>query len=574
MRAMERRFSPLRLACTVLAALGLMSCTDEPTSGVAFSLDDPLGILDPPDGVVLMPAELRLVIFPETSCDPATGRLTPEPDTTEGAPFADAVVDVIIPLTTLTGQSFPVPAGTYTILVRGRGVDRVTTEPDQVIASGCATDSVTAGGTKGITITLREVTGMGTCGNSTVSPDEQCDDGNTADGDGCSASCRTEAFPINIADVIAVQQAAGVAWGAGAGDTGRAIVAWQTDTSSIGLGMRFLGDTGGTLPAPFDRDLRADNLPGTQLDVAVAVGGGRVLLAYQDVFRADTIDVRVRSFRIDAPTEGGTALTNGTIATEAAPATTASAASTGTQAAPAVAVQADGNGIVVFENPLSATGISGRIYAPTATVGSGASAFDLGAGSTGATSPVVAATSTGFLVAYLAGASVLVQAVDAAGTASAPVALGTRTAGGTAPLAIGSLTTCAATGPCALVAWEDAASATGIDGAVIQEDGTEIGSTHPLATSGATGPTVSGGDTSQFVVAWTGADGVHARVFDTGGMPALNHERPQTSDAFLVAPGGSAPSVSAGGRTHAYLVVWNDPAQDPSGGVRGRTIPF
>jgi MYXO-CTERM domain-containing protein len=31
-----------------------------------------------------------------------------------------------------------------------------------------------------------------TCGNGTVDPDETCDDGNTTDGDGCSATCQSE----------------------------------------------------------------------------------------------------------------------------------------------------------------------------------------------------------------------------------------------------------------------------------------------------------------------------------------------------------------------------------------------
>lgn len=34
-----------------------------------------------------------------------------------------------------------------------------------------------------------------TCGNGTIDPNETCDDRNTADGDGCSSSCQTEATP-------------------------------------------------------------------------------------------------------------------------------------------------------------------------------------------------------------------------------------------------------------------------------------------------------------------------------------------------------------------------------------------
>ncbi len=568
---MERCFPTLRLAGTFLCALALMSCATEPVGGVSFSLDDPAGIFDPG---VLDRDELRIVIFPERSCDTATGRLTPEPSTAPGATFSDAVVDLTINVGARLGQSIELPAGTYTILVRGRGTDRVTTETDQVIASGCATDSITVGGTKGVAITMREVTGMGTCGNHTISPDEQCDDGNTTPGDGCSATCQTEAFPINIADVAAVQQAASAAWGAGSGDTARAIVAYQTDTTSIGLGMRLLSDSGGTLPVPLDRDLTADNRAGIQLDVAVAVGGGRVLLAYRDAFPSEAVsDVRVRSFRIDAPTQGGTAGTEATLATEAAPALVAGPASMGRQAAPAAAVRSDGNGLVVFEDPQSSTGLSGRVYAPTATVGSGAGAFVLGAGSTGAQSPVAAAAGAGFLVAYVAGTSVFVQTVDATGTPGTPVAIAARSSGATPSVAIGALTTCPAAGACALVAWEDSASDSTLQGLVVAADGSAVGAAFAVTPGTGTAPSVTGG-ADRFVVAWTAADGAYARIFGTDGVPALNRERPQTSSAFLVAAGGSAPSVAAGGRASSYLFVWNDPTQDASGGVRGRVIPF
>lgn len=36
----------------------------------------------------------------------------------------------------------------------------------------------------------------GVCGNGAIEGAEQCDDGNTVDGDGCSASCALEALPL------------------------------------------------------------------------------------------------------------------------------------------------------------------------------------------------------------------------------------------------------------------------------------------------------------------------------------------------------------------------------------------
>jgi cysteine-rich repeat protein len=38
---------------------------------------------------------------------------------------------------------------------------------------------------------------LATCGNSVIEVDEECDDGNTANGDGCSPACRTESGPCD-----------------------------------------------------------------------------------------------------------------------------------------------------------------------------------------------------------------------------------------------------------------------------------------------------------------------------------------------------------------------------------------
>lgn len=35
------------------------------------------------------------------------------------------------------------------------------------------------------------------CGNGNLDPEEECDDGNTTDGDGCSSTCQTEQQPTS-----------------------------------------------------------------------------------------------------------------------------------------------------------------------------------------------------------------------------------------------------------------------------------------------------------------------------------------------------------------------------------------
>ena len=44
-----------------------------------------------------------------------------------------------------------------------------------------------------------------TCGNGAVDPGETCDDGNTTDGDGCSATCQTEVAPIHVDAAAAIR---------------------------------------------------------------------------------------------------------------------------------------------------------------------------------------------------------------------------------------------------------------------------------------------------------------------------------------------------------------------------------
>jgi hypothetical protein len=151
----------------------------------------------------------------------------------------------------------------------------------------------------------------------------------------------------------------------------------------------------------------------------------------------------------------------------------------------------------------------------------------------------------------------------------------TRTGAAEPRLAVGALETCGATGGCALLAWEDSAADTGLNAIVLAASGSPVGTTFPIVTGAGDerDPSVAGG-TDRFVVAWAGTEGVYTRIFGSDGMPALNRERPQTSNAFLVGPGGTAPSAAVGGRAASYLVVWSDPTQDASGGVRGRAIPF
>jgi len=89
--------------------------------------------------------------------------------------FTGSIVDfdsvTINPATTMTGFTS----------------DRIAVEPDRILVNF-----------EGLTSTTDEFVFLDihACGDRTVSGDEQCDDGNSQDGDGCSAACESE--PIDL----------------------------------------------------------------------------------------------------------------------------------------------------------------------------------------------------------------------------------------------------------------------------------------------------------------------------------------------------------------------------------------
>jgi cysteine-rich repeat protein len=568
----RRRLAPSLLALGLVAA-----CASEPVAGVGVRLDDPLALFDRIDG-----RRLRVLVLPaEThACAPGTGLVTPEPPRDPAnAMVPEAIVDVPVEFGAGAARvraEIQVPAGRYTILVRGRGIDRVSMEPDKVIASGCATAAVDEGATQGVQVTLREVTSTGTCGNAIVSPDEQCDDGNTSNGDGCSATCRTEPYAINTTQE-GTQRLPAVAWGSGAGEGGRAVVLFESEPAPSTIRGRFLDDRGAPLP-PGAPDLSIDLLVDAQRpfalgEAAAAAGGGVVTVAYRDYRGPPNFDVRVKRFRLAVPADL-TTLTS-TLPTESAPATMPGPASAGEQGPPAVAALPDGRALVVFTH-MGALGA--RLFAaptpgnPPPTVGEGAGAVMLG--TAGATAPSVAAVGAAFLVIYLQGGMAFAQRVDATtGAGDAPMALGPAPLG--ARTAIAALPTCPASGGCALAAWEADGN---VSARLLTAEGMPLGAA-PIAVpsssgSGRAAPAVAAG-ASRFLVVWQEPAGLRARVFHTDGTPAVNRERPPTSDEFDVAgPGATDPRAAAGGRDGAVLVVWSDPARDAAGGISARLLPL
>ena len=84
----------------------------------------------------------------------------------------------LIGLNVITGECIYSPAGEYS------GLDKF----QYVVNDGTVNSQVAT-----VTIGITEKIDLPVCGNGVVEDNEECDDGNTASGDGCSSQCQTEA---------------------------------------------------------------------------------------------------------------------------------------------------------------------------------------------------------------------------------------------------------------------------------------------------------------------------------------------------------------------------------------------
>ncbi len=537
----------------VALALGLAAGTSC-SSGVGsrgLAINDPLALIDDIEG------PLRLFVLPGASftCDPTTGMVSPEvPDVAEGM-FMEAVADLSL---TVAGSSATidvnVPEGDYTVLVRGKGTDPVSMRMNVFIATGCASSSIAEGETREVRITLLPILGMGVCGDGTHSPDEQCEDSNTTDGDGCSATCRTEPFQVNTT-TMGVQNHPSVG---GATDQ-RWTITYDSDNATAFLRTLESDGSAVTTPSVLMMDMNIDDAVtdiafGAQLlaDVAVA-GSGDIAMAFVD-FNGGPSDIRVALFDSSRVLRGGSSVR----------------IVDGVATAPSVAYAGDGAVMVVYEEAASATGLMGAVFAPGSTTAS--APFSVGAGLTGASEPDIAGMSDGFVVTMSSGGDVHYQRFGSDGTARDANAESVSTASGVQDQpAVG-----AQPGGDFVIVWRDelldgdgtgiGARAFGADGAPAQE---------PFVLNTVTGgaqanPAITGrGGT--YAVLFTSGAGASARLLSASGDPLPNQEMPPTTAEFVVAATASEVAVATGGT--GTRPVWMAVTHDGDN-IQARFFPF
>ncbi|MEZ4336955.1 MAG: myxococcus cysteine-rich repeat containing protein [Sandaracinaceae bacterium] len=522
----------------VLALVAATSCAP-PVEGRAMAIHDPLALIDDVEG------PLRLFVLPGDTyaCDGTTGMVSPEvPDVPEGM-FLDAIADLSLNVTgSMASTMLEVPEGNYTVLVRGKGTDPVTLIPDVFIATGCATSAISNGDTREVRITLQPIFGMGVCGDGTFSPDEQCEDGNTMDGDGCSSACRTEPFIVNTT-TAGVQNHASVG---GAPGQRWSITYDSTNTSIL---LRTLAPDGSTITSPsvlaMDADMDtilSDVELGSQLlaDVAVA-SDGRIGLAFVD-FNAGP-DIRVAFFGSDRVPQNGAASIRVYDGSSGSPG-----------GAPAVAFAGDGTMMVVYEDATSSTGLSGATFASGSFTPNGP--FAVGGGLSAASQPDVAGTSDGFVVVMSAGGDLHLQRFGADGTARDAAAA--VVSAGTGVQDQGAVA--ATRGGDFLVVWRDEqidGNGAGIGARAYAADGTPRQEAFVLntETSGAQSQPAVAAGTNSFLVAFVSGSTARARYVSSMGDPLTNREQPPTSADFPLSPSATEVAAAGGGTDSAPVAM-------------------
>jgi len=92
-----------------------------------------------------------------------------------------------------------------------------------------------------------ETTPAAVCGNGVVEAGEQCDDGNTTSGDGCSATCQTETPPGNVVVCQTLSPLPSGVCAVTAGDAGRLVVGTVLTPTRIYRGGQVLIDATGVI---------------------------------------------------------------------------------------------------------------------------------------------------------------------------------------------------------------------------------------------------------------------------------------------------------------------------------------
>lgn len=438
------------------------------------------------------------------------------------------------------------------------------------VASGC-TQAIPNQDTLQVAIKMLRTLPTPMC-NGAVSPViTQCDTGATGD-PVCDPTCQSIEEYFSASDNSSTNNdkpkvRPQFAWPLASGDSGRLIGVWGDKTPAGGteISMRLLADdmepytgdgscigassfrvpfTNAAVPCPGD-GAQSYALP--QFDPTTAVINGTYFIAFED---AQPVAVKIRSFDSNVTPLQATAVS-------------VSASTNVAQTLPSMA--ANGNSLfIAWENNGSIVGRT--IDSTLATLGT---QNTIGTGTT----VTVAATSSGWVVAWLNGTDVDMATISSSGTATAPVKVNSNPGASSPGIA--------AFGSSVAVVWADSGGNILVQRynggtAIANDQATAL--QDPSLSGGQSNPSVAAG-TNFFVATWVdGTTGhVRARFLDGVGGFMFNAVNGQSSDFQASTVDGDTranPVAVVGGAGPYVMIAWEDDAPSPPKGIWGRRFPL
>ncbi len=576
LRSTRSRLAVAAVLCLTPALTACLSGLS--VEGITLAMDDPSGLL-------ARATAARLLVLPAEGrrCLADGGIEPPVPDDFAESPReASAVLELSTGAPRAETTAIVLAEGDYLVFVQARGDDPLSGRRDAPIGHGCAEATVEGGETAMVRIQLHAVVVEGVCGDGALDADEQCDDGGTADGDGCSATCRTEPVLAGIAvggESLGIQDQPALAWRPGQ----RLVLSYRNkpDRESPDVHVRIFSEVGEPLssPAALAVGFPVDRITGEQRTPSLDVAAGGALVAFHDVRSALTQggDVRTRHVATGTgePDPSGSMPSRGVSGFLHDP-------NEGTQRAPVVSLREDGEALVVFEDSRQPSGLAARRLPAGSGVPAASStdAWPVGASSAGpGVSPALTRLPNGWLLAFEAAGDVWVQRLDETGrpegSPSRPLE-GADAEGRQGQPALATLQDPSSGEPRILLAWEEEGPRGDDDGSTIRAllldaSGTPLGSPVrvPTTTVGnQTAPAVTarsferaGMRYARFVVLWQHGRTARARLFDERLNPALYRTAPPSAGDFEVASNAAGGHAIAAGDLPArpgWATAWSD----------------
>jgi len=470
-----------------------------------------------------------------------------------------------------TSSRVDVPAGTYIVLVEASGISVGAGGVMRhiLLGSGCAEVTARSGQTQSTPITMVEQAEVGVCGDLVVAPNESCDEGMATDA--CDATCQFPERAANLASTLAPANPS-IGWASGQ----RMIVGFDATDDPY---AHMFDPSGAPITSP--AALANDNvLSGVlrfeQHFVRFAASTAGYAAVWQSSARNLDFDVKLGLSTYDAPPPAlaevmanPTSMTPGTMGT-------------GRNCTHPVVATSATRTVVVFEDAMpgtlrvASTGVAMPAVAPTAD----APLVTAGMGMANASSPQIAATASGFVVAWSAGTvgsrDVFAIRLDAMGTPTGmPITVNTQLGNDQ------DQPTIAAAGNDVVIAWRDDSRADAADNlgttvrwrhfdAALTADGADR-----IAPSTVAGdqlsPAIALAPNGVILIAWedapTGA--IRGRLLRAaGGGQVVNRVAGNDGDfevdALAAEPShGTGPRhtpAAAYGGTGLFAVVWADQA--------------